>query len=160
MKELTQERLKDLMHYDPDSGVFTRLKSASNRVVGEVAGGITKDGYRLIKIDGAQYRCARLVFLYMTGRMPLQADHINRIRNDDRWSNIREADNGQNNANKNLQKNNTSGVKCVSWDSRRNLWHVRVHFDGKQRHIGYFDDFELAGLVASEARAKAYRDFA
>lgn len=157
---LTQERLKELLHYDPESGKFTRLKAASNHVVGELAGWLTKDGYRLIKIDGKQYRCARLVFLYMTGRLPLQADHVNRIRHDDRWANIREADNGQNNANKNIQRNNTSGIKCASWDSRRNRWHVRVHIRGKQRHVGYFEDFELAELAAAEARNKAYGDFA
>lgn len=160
MDKLTQERLKELLHYDPESGKFTRLKAASNHKAGEAAGWLTKDGYRLIKIDGKQYRCGRLVFLYMTGELPLQADHINRIRDDDRWANLRAADNGQNNANKNLQRNNTSGIKCTSWDARRNHWHVRVHIGGKQRHVGYFEDFELAELAASEARAKAYGEFA
>lgn len=160
MKELTQERLKELLHYDPESGKFTRIKTASNHLEGEEVGWLSKDGYRLTKIDGRPYRCARLAFLYMTGLLPLQADHINRTRHDDRWANLRAANNGQNSANKNIQTNNTSGAKCVSWDERRKRWHVRVHIGGKQRHVGYFQDFELAELAASEARNKAYGEFA
>lgn len=157
---LTQERLKEVLHYDPGSGVFTRLVSAGGQVAGSIAGSISVEGYRQIRIDGKHYRGARLAFLYMTGVAPLIVDHINRKRHDDRWENLREADFSQNAANNKLSTSNKSGFKGVSWDKRLKRWRVRVSIDGKQQLIGYFEDFELAELAASEARTKAYGEFA
>lgn len=157
---LTQERLKELLHYEPESGIFTRLKTAGRYVAGAIAGSMDDEGYLRISIDGKHYRSARLACLYMTGEMPIEADHINRIRHDDRWENIRQADRRQNAANRKLQRNNTSGFKGISWDKRRNLWGVNATIDGKLRWFGYFDDIELAGLVSSEVRSKIYGEFA
>ncbi|MDQ1226502.1 hypothetical protein QE443_002663 [Pantoea ananatis] len=157
---LTQERLKEAIHYDPESGVFTRLISAGGQAAGSIAGSISIDGYRQIRIDGKHYRGARLAFLYMTGVAPLIVDHINRKRHDDRWENIREADFSQNAANNKLSIRNKSGFKGVSWDKRLKRWRVRVNIDGRQRLIGYFDNLELAGLAAAEARRESYGEFA
>ena len=79
---ITQKRLKELLHYCPDSGVFTRLKSTSNRVkVGDIAGWKGKNGYIGINVGGVKERAHRLAFLYMTGDFPVfQTDHINGIR--------------------------------------------------------------------------------
>lgn len=160
MEKLTQERLRELLHYDPDSAVFTRIKTAGRYVAGTIAGSRDADGYLRISIDGKHYRSARLACLYMTGEMPVEADHVNRIRHDDRWLNIRKSDRRQNAANRNLQSNNTSGVKGISLDKRRNLWGVNATIGGKLRWFGYFEDKELAELVASEVRSKIYGEFA
>ncbi|QHJ81556.1 MAG: hypothetical protein [Bacteriophage sp.] len=160
MEKLTQERLKELLHYDPESGKFTRLKTAGRYVSGTIAGSIDDEGYLRISIDGKHYRSARLACLYINGEMPIEADHINRIRHDDRWVNIRQADRRQNAANRKIQSNNTSGVKGISWDKRRNQWGVNATIGGKLRWFGYFEDMELAELVASEVRSKIYGEFA
>lgn len=158
---MTQERLKGLLHYDPENGQFTWLRTNSNRAAaGTIAGTINNRGYRMVKIDGKLYNCARLAFLYMNGFWPVEADHINRIRHDNRWVNLRNATRGQNEANKGPRSNNTSGAIGVHLDTQSNRWRVGVRIDGKHRHVGYFEDFELAELVASEARAKLHGVYA
>lgn len=157
---LTQNYLKEVLHYDPDSGLFTRLKTMGGQLPGTIAGGINSEGYRLISIHGKSYKAARLAHLYMEGSMPDEADHKNRVRHDDRWENIRQATHGQNGANRRIQKNNKSGIKCVSWDKNSKRWMVQVKVNGRRRCLGRFDDIELAELVASEARDKSYGEFA
>ena len=159
-RNVTQSYLKSLMSYDPITGVFTRLKTMGGQVAGSVAGSINSEGYTLISIHGKSYKAARLAHLYMTGEMPKEADHKNRVRSDDRWENIREATHGQNGANKNIQKNNTSGSKCVCWDKNMRSWAVQLSVNGKRKQIGRFKDLELAELVAEESRIKYYGEFA
>ena len=68
---LTQERLKEVLHYYPETGIWTWLISETHRIhVGDRAGGIKEKGYRTIGIDGKRYRSARLAVLYMTGKWP------------------------------------------------------------------------------------------
>lgn len=85
---LTQKRLKELLKYNPDSGAFRwRVSWTRTRLP---AGCIHSDGYRRIEIDGRRYLASRLAWLYMKGRMPENfVDHINRIRDDNRWANLR-----------------------------------------------------------------------
>lgn len=99
---ITQKELKEILHYDPETGIWTWLVSNSKRVrVGDKAGYLcTHNGYWRIKINGKRYRSNRLAFLYMTGKWPNVADHENRIRNDNRWKNLRDLDSSGNNKNK------------------------------------------------------------
>jgi len=119
---LTQERLKHLLHYNPDTVVFTWLSKPSRRInSGSIAGRIKpKKGYVEIGISGRIYLAHRLAWLYIYGTWPKeQVDHINGIRNDNRIKNLRLATTSQNQWNKKMQKNNTSGIKGVSWDNQR-----------------------------------------
>ena len=94
MTELTAARLRKMLHYDPETGVFTRLWT------GNVTGCPDAKGYLRIAADGRSYRAHRLAVLYMTGAWPSeQIDHINQVRTDNRWSNLRPATNGENGAN-------------------------------------------------------------
>ena len=83
--QLTQERLKELLHYDPETGYFTWKISPNNAVkVGSVAG-TSMNNYIRIIIDHKAYLAHRLAFLYMEGYFPEhEVDHINRIRDDNR----------------------------------------------------------------------------
>jgi hypothetical protein len=64
MKKLTQEELKENIHYEPNTGLFTRLKVKSNRIkVGDIAGYINKLGYRIIRINGKSYSAHRLALV-------------------------------------------------------------------------------------------------
>lgn len=88
---ITAERLRELLHYDPETGIFTwRVARRANVEAGDVAGCIDKnEGYRRIVVDGRIYKAAHLAWLYMTGKRP--AGYIlrnNRNRADDRWSNL------------------------------------------------------------------------
>lgn len=110
---LTQARLKELLHYDPETGVWTRLVATSNSIrIGDVAGGVNH-GYVRISVDGRKYSAHRLAFLYQTGAWPsAEVDHWNLDKADNSWGNLRGATRSQNIANTSTRINNairTSG---------------------------------------------------
>lgn len=160
MPVLSQEELSKSLHYDPLTGIFTRRKTSGGQVAGSVAGSINSEGYRSISVLGRSYKAARLAHLYITGKMPIEADHKNRIRSDDRWVNLRCANHSQNACNKHVQKNNTSGFKGVCWHKTRKLWVVQVSVNSKRIQIGGFPTLEMAVLEAEKARLKYYGEFA
>lgn len=120
---ITREKLHHLLDYDPASGVFTRkVSKSSNAQVGQVAGSVDKRGYIVIRIDGELYKAHRLAHLYMTGEFPPdQIDHINRIKSDNRWKNLRLANGSQNQMNS-TRNDNTSGKKGVHWHKQSGKW--------------------------------------
>lgn len=91
--ELTAQRLRELLYYDPDTGLFTWrvARGSGGRIpAGAVAGSRIGDGYLRLKSEGVQYKLHRVAVLYMTGHWPAeQVDHINGVRDDNRWSNLR-----------------------------------------------------------------------
>jgi hypothetical protein len=90
--ELTQDRLRELLDYDPDTGIFTWMvnRRGGKAAVGVVAGSRNTDNYVSITVDGEEYLAHRLAFLYMTGAFPpKQVDHINTAKSDNRWCNLR-----------------------------------------------------------------------
>lgn len=115
--ELTQQELKSLLNYNPDTGVFTWRIYRSNRVKeGMVAGCCDKrNGYRRIGVNGKLWLEHQLCFLYMVGTVPKEIDHVDNIKSNNKWGNLRECDRRQNQSNKSKQKRNTTGVKGVSW---------------------------------------------
>jgi len=151
---LTQEHLKELLHYNPETGVFTWLIPLNNkRRVGEAAGSLTTDGYTEIGIKRVRYLAHRLAFLYMLGSFPNhEIDHINRVRNDNRWVNLRAATRQQNAHNVPVRKDNTSRYKGVHKVKNCHGWTAKCGIGGKVRYLGFFNTEEDA--------AKAYQDFA
>jgi hypothetical protein len=143
---LTQDELKQQLHYDPETGIFTRLVSNGKTTkIGEVAGTLSKNGYVYIYTLFQRYRAHRLAWLYMTGKMPeLHLDHINGIRSDNRFCNLREASNEQNCKNRKITVNNKSGFKGVSWSKHANRWVAYATVNGKKKNLGYFATAELA----------------
>lgn len=156
---ITIERLKDLLHYDPDTGEFTWVKRTSNRInLGDVAGQIDDHGHREIRIDSCKYRAHRLAWLWEYGRLPksdLQIDHINGVRDDNRIINLREVTGSINQQNRrSASKNNTTGALGVH--KAKNGYRVRLNVDGKEKICGYFsfDQFEEAKAFALEMKRK------
>lgn len=158
---LTAERLRALLHYDPETGIFTRRVSLKGVNAGEVAGCLHQaSGYIYIGVDGGKYRAHRLAWLYMAGEWPVEVDHKNRKRADNRWPNLREATRSQNNANGNLRVDNTSGQKGVNWVRRANSWRAYVTIGGQQKHLGYFKDFNSAVEARKSAAEHHFGEFA
>lgn len=154
MKKLTQKRLKELLSYDPETGVFVWVVQKSNNIkVGQIAGCVNKvTGYRDIMINGRTYKSSRLVWLYIKGYFPEhQMDHINRIKNDDRWENLRHVSSQCNTRNCNVSKNNKSGITGVSWRETHKKWYARIMISGKAVHLGSFK----SKLDATKARWNA-----
>ena len=139
-KILTQERLKELLNYDPATGIFTWRVAARNSIrIGQQAGTPHPRGYMIIGIDDSRFKAHRLAWLYVHGEMPpAELDHINRIPNDNRIANLRLADRYTNTQNTGMQKNNTSGYRGVSWHKSQRKWRARISIRGKMNELGYF----------------------
>lgn len=157
---ITAERLREIVDYNPETGIFTWAKSRFGARKGDVCGRISHFGYREICVDYRLYRANRLAWLYMTGSFPkLGIDHINRMRNDDRWRNLREANQSQNSANVAIKKSNTSGQTGVVWDKDRNKWRVQIRIKGKKTNLGRYDNFNDAVMVSKEALRKEFGEY-
>ena len=154
---LTAEHLRSVLHYEPETGIFTRKVRTANSVkVGDIAGGPDSDGYLRIKVQSRKYQAHRLAWLYVYGVWPKdQLDHVNRVRTDNRISNLREATVKQNNQNKSKSSNNTSGHSGVSWYKRDSKWQAQITHNQKQIHLGYFNILEEA-VAARKAAEKLY----
>jgi hypothetical protein len=97
----------------------------------------------------------------MTGRWPVgPIDHINGIRNDNRWFNLREATPAQNSQNMRARDNSRSGFKGVTWKASERRWRARITWNGQQHFLGYFDTAEAAAAAYSTAADRLFGDFA
>lgn len=150
---LTQARLKELLLYDPITGLFTRKKKSGRFPAGSIIGG-KDNGYVVILVDGKVYGAHRLAWLYMTGVMPIRMiDHKNTVRSDNSWTNLREATNAQNLGNRPANRNNTSGYKGVTWNKQVRKWKAQITLNGKNTVLGGFEkpeDAHKAYLVAAK----------
>lgn len=155
MAELTQERLKELLTYDPDSGVFTWKETRNGFVKkGDIAGSNNGKGYIVIMIDKITYQSHRLAWLYMTGEHPKnQIDHINHRKSDNVFSNLREATNQDNQKNTSISKNNTSGIVGVIWHKRFKKWSAQIN-SGKRYHLGCYKYYIQAMAARFDAEIK------
>lgn len=157
--ELTQARLKELLHYDPETGVFTWRAGSCNRwpTPGRVAGTPDGKGYLMVAIDGQRYKCHRLAFLYMAGKLPdAQVDHISGAVADNRWDNLRTATQSQNMQNRKVRVDNSSGYPGVNWNSAVRKYIARICVGGVRQYLGCFDDAEEAGKAYLEAKARLH----
>lgn len=110
--------LRHLLHYDPLTGVWTWMNPLPRSKMrrGDIAGSVDSNGRRKIRIASAYYYSSRLAWFYVTGEWPNdQIDHINRIKDDDRWENLREATQSQNSFNRAWAEDSGEwrGIRCV-----------------------------------------------
>lgn len=155
-KELTQERLKALLDYDPVTGLFHwKIKPTSNVMIGDVAGYQNQYKYIVIMIDGKNYPAHRLAWLYVYGRFPKGVlDHIDRIRANNKLDNLVEATRSVNTFNARMKCNNSSGYPGVDLFHGR-YWRARIGVKGdNEQNLGYFKTFEeaVAARQAAEVR--------
>lgn len=149
---VTQESLKELLCYDPDTGDFTRIKAVQAARVGDIAGCLGNRGYIVIRINGKNYLSHRLAFIYMTGEFPEHhTDHINGNKTDNRWENLRAVTRGENMKNQKKRKSNTSGVMGVYWNKSSGMWQAQIKADGKQMYLGIFADINDAITARKQA---------
>lgn len=157
MKTITQERLQSLLHYDPETGLFTYLEDRKHKDAGEIAGAINTNGYVVIPLDGKLFYAHRLAFVYMTGSLPENhVDHINHVRTDNRWINLRAVTQAENNRNASIRKDNTSGYTGVSLSTRSQRWIAVCSIAGKRKQLGTFDTKEDAAKAVADAKLLHY----
>ncbi len=150
------ERLREVLSYDSETGLFTWLISLSPVVKpGDIAGTVTIGGYIHIGIDRVYFGAHRLAWLYIHGQWPKEEiDHVNLDRTDNRLCNLREANNQQNSANTRAQKNNRVGIKGVQKKIGNRgavSFRARIRVNDNLLHLGYFE----TAKQASDAYASA-----
>lgn len=157
---ITQDQLKDQLHYSPETGIFTWIwvnEYTYNVKVGDVAGSITTGpdnvaGYWRVMIKGKHHRAHRLAWLYMYGEFPKdQVDHINGIKDDNRIINLRAVDGLTNMKNKSKYKCNKSGFIGIGWHKRDKVWVSSIRVNTKLIHLGNFKKLSDAVKVRVEA---------
>jgi len=158
---MDQEYLKEILDYNVEIGVFTwKVTKGGNAQIGNIAGGKSKEGYIKITINNRLYRAHRLAWLYMTGRWPEeQIDHINHIKDDNRFVNLREATSRENQQNAQIRKDNPSGHKGVTWDKQYQKWRAQISIDKKAKFLGHFDDLKNASANYEKAAKELHGEF-
>ena len=139
-KKLTQERLKELLHYNPETGLFTwRMRRGGTARKGSIAGGIEPSGYLKICIENKIYRSHRLAWLYVHGYFPEhEIDHRDRDRSNNKINNLREASHQCNSLNHSKRCDNLSGVTGVWWDNGNKKWAAYISISSKRKWLGRF----------------------
>lgn len=157
---LAVERLKELLDYDPASGIFTRRVRRHKHEAGGTAGVVGPKGYRRIKIGGKSYAAHRLAVLYMTGSWPVdEVDHINGDKDDNRWCNLHEATRNQNLCNRGVRANSGTGFKGVSYDKRSGKFWAYVTLNKQRKHLGTFATAEQAHAAYVAKAAELHGSF-
>lgn len=154
---LTHARLKEVLNYDPRTGIFTwASKFCKKVVVGSVAGVVRPDGRRVISVDGKAYRAHRLAWFYVHGSMPeLEIDHKNGKTDDNRLKNLRLATGAQNKQNVHAsRRHNKAGLLGVQKANAK--FKARIVLDGKQHYLGVFDTPELAHKAYLKAKRQLH----
>lgn len=109
--------------------------------------------YRYVQLGDKAYAAHRIVWVMFNGKFKFSdIDHIDGNSLNNNIENLRNVPRSENNKNIRLLKTNTSGVSGVSWRSDMQKWGVRIGINGVSKRLGNFIDFELAELVATEAR--------
>lgn len=159
---LTAERVREVLHYDRETGEFRWAQPVNARiVVGDIAGGPHCRGYWWMSIDGRRYLAHRVAWLHVHGEWPaLQVDHIKGNRRDNRIANLRQATQSQNNGNSSIRRNNRSGHKGVCWSKKRQKWVAQIMVNGRTTHLGHFTDVEVAAAAYRQALERHHGRFA
>lgn len=146
MFELTYEKLHEHLSYSPTSGKWLRIKGVRGASLGSNPASYDKiHGYNHVCVGGKRYRSSRLAWFYMTGYWPEhQVDHDNRIKHDDRWSNLKHATVSCNGRNCGIKSNNTSGIRGIYFNKLRSKWCAQITVDMKAFNLGIFESFDEA----------------
>ena len=160
---LTADRLRELVDFDPETGVFTqRIVYEGQRArwkAGRVSGSISKGtGYLTLRLDGKLYQAHRVAWMHHFGVWPQDhIDHINGQQTDNRIANLRDVSNA-------INRQNTRGPRCdsqtgmqgVSLDKRRSKFFARIRVNGRTFHLGYFDDAASAHDAYLDAKRELH----
>jgi len=173
MSGIDQKTLRELIHYNPETGDFTWLprnhsycvscadaRRWNSRHAGEKTGSLTPKGYLRIGILGKRYLSHRLAFLYMTGAFPKnEVDHINQNKADNRWENLRDVTGEENCRNKPIGIKNTSKIHGVYWHSGQKRWHASINSGRRQVFLGSFGALlDAAAARISAEKAHGYHE--
>lgn len=158
VKPLSQERVQELLIYNPATGSLAWKLSPGNRIKpGQKAGCVKSNGYRVVAIDKRIYYSSKLIWLYMTGEWPsMTIDHIDRNRSNEKWNNLRHISRAHNATNKSLYANNRTGVNGISRDKKSGQFDSRLTLDGKTIYLGRYPTVHGAAFARARAELDLY----
>lgn len=161
-RSLTAEQLREILRYDPETGLFVWAMARGKKTAkGKAAGSLDNYGYIVIRFDGSLWKGHRLAWLYMTGEWPVcVVDHKNGICSDNRWNNLREASKGLNAANSKLAANSRTGFKGVSKHKKVEMWVAQITVNQRNIYLGLFRTPQEAHSIYIAAAKKYFGEFA
>jgi len=145
-RDLTAARLRELLNYDPETGLLTWRAARHGVFAGAVAGWISRQGYIHLSVEGCTQQAHRLAWLHVHGTWPAQhIDHINGIRDDNRIANLRDVPPRVNAENtRKARPTNKSGVMGIRKSRTPGKWQAFIVVNGKRRYLGTFPSTEDA----------------
>lgn len=154
MKALTQERLKELLRYDPLTGEFHwRSDRRGGARQGDLAGSTYADGYRKVRVDIRKYSAHHLAWFCVHGVWPAQClDHRDGVRDNNRIANLRDATHAQNQQNRAAKEGGQLGVRL-----KKGRWEAAISVAGCRHYLGRFDTEEQAGTAYLAAKRKLHQ---
>ena len=153
MKSEAQTLFFSLFAYNEQTGTLTWLRSGL-----EV--GWIENGYRRVELNGAKFFIHHIIWVMMTGEWPSRKiDHKDRNRSNNKWENLRLADDTENARNKSLHSNNTSGHTGVSWNKRQQKWIAHITIDYKTIRIGGYSTIEDAIKARQQKELDIFKEF-
>jgi len=143
--------LRQRLRYDPETGKlwWRHYEPRGARWNGRWAGkeaftAIGSKGYRVGHMDGKHRHAHRVIWAIVHGEWPVEIDHEDHDPSNNRLRNLRETNRTGNGRNQSRSRANTSGVTGVCWCKRHQSWLSRIEVNGRNLHLGYFDDFDAA----------------
>lgn len=160
--DLTQDLVKSLLSYDPETGAFKWTKPRRGVKVGSECGRVNGHGYREIGIAHNLIAAHRVAWLYMTGQLPdTDIDHINQDRADNRWGNLRLATRSQNSANVFHHKRARAGkYQGVTFDAQRGKYRAQIRLGGVKKNLGRFKTEHEAARAYNRAALLEFGEYA
>lgn len=155
---LSPDYLKSIFDYK-DGQLYWKKPNSNVVKIGQKAGSLSADGYVSVRVNDAQYKAHRLIYLMHHGKLPRMLDHIDCNRANNRIENLREASLSQNRMNSTIAKNNTSGSKGVWWNKVHQKWQVCIRKDNKSNYLGTYSNKEEAIQVANKYREQIHAEF-
>lgn len=160
-KEFTtlMQEFDRLFCYDENTGIVTRKIGVRGQAKGKIVGSDNGKGYLRVTINREPYLLHILIFAKIYGYVPEVVEHKDLLKHNNAKENLRPANKSLNERNTGLRENNTSGIKNVPFIKEKGKYRVQLRFNGKINYFGYYEDLELAELVANAAREKYHGEF-
>ena len=151
------EKARERFDYNPLTGDIIYIENTERSKIGDIVECINGRGYIMLHYRKKALVAHRLAFYIMEGHLPENIDHINGVRTDNRWANLRACTKGENSRNRGMSKANKSGYRGVSKHQGR--WRGRVNFNGVEYSKYGYDTPELANEWVLSNSKKLYGEF-